>query len=146
MSSRETDEKEQLRLLHWLTAAAVHQEDGPSTVKLGIQALGCILCGCNRSCRRVARRDYQDPIVPFVRKYRCCYHLMLGMEYQQRSDGGRRQYLGKKRIVIFWHEEQVLESSAPGTLIIHEDGGRRLRPPCGKIMKWKRFLMVGKPS
>ena len=54
--------------------------------------------------------------------------------------------LGKTRIVIFWHEEQVLESSAPGTLIIHEDGGRRLRPPCGKIMKLKGFLMVGKPS
>ena len=41
MSSRETDEKEQLWLLRRLTAAAVHQEDGPSTVKLRIQAFVC---------------------------------------------------------------------------------------------------------
>ena len=41
MSSRETDEKEQLRLLGRLTAGAVHQEDGPSTVKLRIQAFVC---------------------------------------------------------------------------------------------------------
>ena len=41
MSSRETDEKEHLRLLRRLTAAAVHQEDGPSTVKLRIQAFVC---------------------------------------------------------------------------------------------------------